>query len=270
MLLCSACSSSRTNAILASHLTGANWQIVAVDPDDGVMRQLTRTPTDKRMPVVSTDPSSVIYRSNEGDLCRINIRGGVARQFISGDQITSFDVRANLIAVSRIRGAPLSNTDVWLGKQDRPDRCVLDEVAREEDVAISPDGSKLAYSRRMPGEPQDLWLYDVTTGKRTQLTSGQRWTLCACWSPDGTRLAYASNTFGDFEIFVVEIGTGKMIRLTNDAGFDSFPAWSPDGQCIAFVSNRSGALRIWLMNADGSGQRCLTADESEFRELSWR
>jgi len=35
-------------------------------------------------------------------------------------------------------------------------------------------------------------------------------------------------------------------------------AWSPDGKQIAFYSNREGRFELYLMNADGTGQRALT------------
>ena len=38
------------------------------------------------------------------------------------------------------------------------------------------------------------------------------------------------------------------------------PAWSPDGSKIAYVSNVRGELELWVMGADGSGQRPLGSD----------
>ncbi|MBH8566957.1 PD40 domain-containing protein [Nostoc sp. CENA67] len=50
----------------------------------------------------------------------------------------------------------------------------------------------------------------------------------------------------------------KLPTITNNPPGNRFPVWSPDGKRIAFVSGRDGNLEIYLMNADGSGQRNLT------------
>jgi len=47
------------------------------------------------------------------------------------------------------------------------------------------------------------------------------------------------------------------------------PAWSPDGQRIAFSSNRDGNYELYVMNADGSGQRRLTHNRPVDAGPSW-
>lgn len=72
------------------------------------------------------------------------------------------------------------------------------------------------------------------------------------WSPDGTKLAFASNLTGKYDIFIVYVDGTGLTNLTSgtDVMFDaSVPVWSPDGTRIAFTSQ--GLL--WSMNANGSG-----------------
>ena len=47
------------------------------------------------------------------------------------------------------------------------------------------------------------------------------------------------------------------------------PAWSPDGRKIAFTSERDGNSEIYLMNADGSGQRSLTLNLAYDGDPAW-
>ena len=68
------------------------------------------------------------------------------------------------------------------------------------------------------------------------------------WSPDGRRIAFASN--GD--IYVMDADGGNQRRLTTGGVNDGVPSWSPDGCRIAFASERTKILGIYVMNIDGS------------------
>jgi Tol biopolymer transport system component len=101
------------------------------------------------------------------------------------------------------------------------------------------------------------------------------------WSPDGRRLAFLSDRDGNFEIYVVNADGSDERRLTRTPESDGSPAWSPDGRKIAFVRsvrNRYGIPareEVWVMNADGSGQRALgrgggPAWSSDGRKIAFR
>jgi Tol biopolymer transport system component len=71
------------------------------------------------------------------------------------------------------------------------------------------------------------------------------------WSPEGTRIAYASDENGNMDVWVKQIAAGQKINLTeNHSGYDGKPAWSPDGEWIAFISDRNSG-GIFMLPALG-------------------
>jgi Tol biopolymer transport system component len=91
------------------------------------------------------------------------------------------------------------------------------------------------------------------------------------WSLDGRTIAFTGRG-GD--IYTVHADGTGLHKLTQGPGWDVGAQWSPDGRHIAFVSSRDDPAHrtydLFVMNADGSGQRNLThtPDVSEFG-VSW-
>jgi len=81
-----------------------------------------------------------------------------------------------------------------------------------------------------------------------QLTTNLAHDAGSAWSPDGTRIAFASARSGDADIYVMPAtGEPGAVRLTTHPAGDGDPAWSPDGTQIAFRSDRGGNTDIWAM-----------------------
>ena len=76
----------------------------------------------------------------------------------------------------------------------------------------------------------------------------------------GRQIIYAGRTRGSTDIFVLDVNTRLNHNLTNYPGDDSRPAWSPSGQQIVFESWRDGSRGIYVMDADGSDLRRVSAD----------
>lgn len=86
------------------------------------------------------------------------------------------------------------------------------------------------------------------------------------WSPDGTKIAYASFATGGGDIYVMGADGSHQTRLTTDPARDLGPAWSPNGTKIAFLSTRDlpTARNVSLMNADRSDQHPVNPGGVEF------
>jgi Tol biopolymer transport system component len=97
------------------------------------------------------------------------------------------------------------------------------------------------------------------------------------WSSDGSKIVFESGVEGQLSIFVIDFDGKNLTRLTNNDFNDEGPVWSPDGKKIAFFSNRQPgkdqlpiSLQIYVMNADGTGQRRVTHEGPALEyKLSW-
>jgi Tol biopolymer transport system component len=77
------------------------------------------------------------------------------------------------------------------------------------------------------------------------------------WSVDGSKVAFGKLGAGSrAEIHVMNADGSAQTPLTSAGTIEaSAPAWSPDGRKIAFLSKRNGGDSVFVMNADGSGQK---------------
>jgi Tol biopolymer transport system component len=88
------------------------------------------------------------------------------------------------------------------------------------------------------------------------------------WSPDGTRIVWASVRPGSpaRELWIMNADGTDQRRLTDTGRNPGFPHWSPDGSRIVFHALRGdGDLDIYTINADGSDLRRLTTTNSHQR-----
>lgn len=123
------------------------------------------------------------------------------------------------------------------------------------DPDISPDGKKIVYASTQHKFTSDIYIKNVDSKVVSQLTNDPANDVMPKISPDGTRLSFASNRTGNWDIFVMPITGGRAIQLTNTAADDLHPTWSPDGTKLAFcrLGEVSRQWEIWITDVANSG-----------------
>ena len=71
------------------------------------------------------------------------------------------------------------------------------------------------------------------------------------WSPDGSRVAFASRRGGTRDIWIVDAAGGEPEQLTTDTGEGVIPVFSPDGNWVYFTSDKAGDFHIWRIPVNG-------------------
>ena len=178
---------------------------------------------------------------------------------------------------------------------------VTEGMTKAGEGYFAPDGRRICYQAVPPGHPFyriyvqdfDVGGFDAAAPRPTvprQVSPGRGRTTCSWFSPDGSRLLFASSHLDpaveateasaraqaeedartgrrrryqwDFDpsmdIFTARPDGSDLVRLTTEQGYDAECSFSPDGSQVLFVSDRDGDPDIYVMAADGSNVRQLT------------
>ncbi len=74
---------------------------------------------------------------------------------------------------------------------------------------ISPDGTEIAFTYK-----GDIYKVPTSGGTAIQLTFHQAHDYEVVWSHDGSKLAFMSDRYGNFDVFVMSSNGGTATRLT--------------------------------------------------------
>ncbi len=119
----------------------------------------------------------------------------------------------------------------------------------------SPDGKRVAYVSFETSRPA-VFVQEIATAKREQVTNFKGLNGAPAWSPDGTKLAVVLSKDGNPEIYVLDLATKQLTRVTRHFAIDTEPNWTADGKGIIFTSNRGGQPQIYQVTlASGRVER---------------
>jgi dipeptidyl aminopeptidase/acylaminoacyl peptidase len=155
---------------------------------------------------------------------------------VGGRVLMGLALVAALVLVGRVSGAqtnaPRSASRPW---------AELGRTIPISNVAISPDGSRVAWVEKREGEPGRLLVSRSRppAGPTVVALAGarKRGENSPAWSPDSSRLAFVSDAGGNgqSEVWIARGEGAGARRLTDVSGYVAKPRWSPDGSAIAFL-----------------------------------
>jgi len=105
-------------------------------------------------------------------------------------------------------------------------------------ASFSPDGARLAVIKRdIDSDAQDVWTFDVETGKGRAITSDSTPDAAPVWSPDGKSIAYVSvreNTNGIYRRAADGTGAEETLYVHSTGATIVLTDWSADGRYLTF------------------------------------
>ncbi len=271
------CVDAQAHIAFASNRDG-NWEIYVMDTDGKNQRRLTNNRHDDRYPSWSPDGKRIVFSSKRDGNFEIYVMdadGGKPKNLTKNpndDRYPSWSPDGESIAFASWDGIVknfVSTFDIYVMGTDGGNPQNLTNNRHDDRYpSWSPDGERIVFSSARDGHftndlgiTHEIYVMDADGGNQQRLIENRQNDWSPVWSPDGERIAFASDRRGDFEnfdIYVMDADGGNPRNLTNNHRDDWSPVWSPDGERIAFSSNRDGDFDIYVMDADGGNPRNLT------------
>jgi TolB protein len=166
--------------------------------------------------------------------------------------------------------APVS--EIWMMDPDGKNQKQITHFNALSDFpAISPDGSKIAFTSWVRGNP-GIFVFSVDQGRDLRFYNqrGASVTASPSFTPDGKQIVFVSSVAGCCGIFIANLDGSNVHSVTTSRSNDAEPKVNPKtGSEIAFSSGRSGPEQIYRMNIDGTDAERLTDGTGEASNPSW-
>jgi Tol biopolymer transport system component len=202
----------------------------------------------------SPDSSKIVF--SDGPLRTVNADGSGLTQITDSEHLyqrPAWSPDGNKIAVEK---DPSPTSQIYTINPDGTGETRVTDTRYEEVGPVwSPDGKKLAVTtNRETGCQTDrcytIYIMNADGSAQTRLTDETVTDFAPQWSPDGSKIAFLSGLY----LYTINADGTHERRLAVANGYET---WSPDSSQIAFARFAIADPKIYLINADGSGERFL-------------
>ncbi len=198
----------------------------------------------------------------------------LAHQF-ADDIIKQFGGTGSLLG-SRIyftsnRTSAKGNSEIWVMDWDGNNQTQVTNLKTlTKFPAISPDGSRLAFTSWVGGFPKIMMLDTIT--KREVPFYNQQASLNAnvTFTPDGKGIYYASTAAGGpAQIYYANVNGQGFRRISHRDAIETEPKINPQNSNLMLFVSGPGGQQIYQMTTEGVGVEKVTSGEGEASNPSW-
>ena len=225
-----------------------------------------RLPGDSTTQLLYFSPSggyaSIYSKPLEGGRSRALVKGERSEQFESFHYFESrLDVSTKGVVVFSSRYFERDALFLWnLDKGEVMGRYQFPEIVSMLSPTWAPDEKSVVFSGLSVSGYSDLYRLWLSEGRLERLTSDRYEDRDPSFSPDGSRLVFASDRTafgpdGSRNLFILDIASGKISYLTYGRWQDDGPRWARGTGLVYFSSDRDGTQQIYEVDTTGSGRR---------------
>jgi Tol biopolymer transport system component len=144
----------------------------------------------------------------------------------------------------------------WFDRSGKEIGNVGEADVNSQAPSLSPDGRHVALQRAVGGN-SDIWLFENGRDVPHRFTFDAGIDAQPLWSPDGSRIVFASNRKGVFDLYQkLTTGTGSEELLLATPQSKNVSDWSADGRFLLFrsIDPKTGP-DIWALPLDGNAKQ---------------
>ncbi|HKP74844.1 MAG TPA: hypothetical protein VJT67_04840 [Longimicrobiaceae bacterium] len=226
---------------------------MGIDGND-LLKLSTSAMTDGSPTVAAGKVVFTSYRDGNAELYSVPLTGGAETRLTTstGLQETSPALSPDGTKLAWVSGASGGLTKVWSGSATATGGAQA-VPGLADAIQSSPNwknSTTLAFTMAAASSA-DVW--QVVPGSApTLLAGGGTAEVEPAWSPDGSKVVFASNRTGDTELYLLDVGTSVTTRLTTRTGSDGAPTWLADGR-IVFTCIQGIQFRLCLVDPANPG-----------------
>ncbi len=150
-----------------------------------------------------------------------------------------------------VTGSGTTGQFTWFDRSGKPLWTITDPGSYGE-PALAPNQRRVIFSWPSP-LGNNLWVFDFSQGVKSRFSFGSTFDASAVWSPDGSRVAFASRRGGASDIYLKPATGAGTEDLLFSSKVDKIPdSWSADGRTLVFESlTPKNRLELWMLSLDG-------------------